>query len=129
MSKNQQWKKAIRAQVAATIQNSGASQLPIAPAPQFAKNASSVAPNASTPQNLAVTAAYRQDLVRIFWVAAILLIALVTATITDQRTGWLAQVATQIENAWKNSLKEQVQPLPAGDTSPVPTLPASEHPA
>ena len=68
MAKNQQWKKAIRAQVAATLQGSVPGQ---APTPSVMGNVpkSTATAQPNPDQGSEIRTGYRQDLVRIFWVA------------------------------------------------------------
>ena len=131
MAKNQQWKKAIRAQVAATIQSSATNR----PAPianpvtgQPGRETNPALP--STPRGEAAepTTGYRQDLVRVFLVAAVLLVLLITVTITDRRFGWLARLANQIETKRSQPAAGLLPTPQAGDTSRVGDQPTSAAP-
>mgnify|MGYP001611905278 CR=1 FL=1 len=118
MSKKQQWKKAIRAQVAATLQSNSAA--PVAPVSGKANlPGQTPVPALVSPKRGVLTEGYHQDLVRIIWVAGILLILLVTAYITDQRSGWLDRLATQVSEAWSGLAAKPVPPETAGETAPA----------
>ena len=126
VAKKQHWKKAIRAQVAATMQGGGASLAAQTPAPTTAIAASTSGSTASHAG--AVTIGYHHDLVRIIWVAGILLILLIAAAITDQKTGWLDQLATQLSATWSQPAAEQSLLPTAADTAPAGAPAASTSP-
>ena len=101
MAKKSQWKKAIRAEVAAALQNQTTGQPAFVP--------SGVQSNPSTQKNPTshnqVMTATGNDLVilsdlrRIFWVALVLFALLVTTTITDRKNHWLDRFATTISHS------------------------------
>lgn len=99
MAKKSQWKKAIRAEVAAALQGSTPNQLPQSEPTERTSGEGLRLPSAQekTPGIVDQTLV-RQDLKRIGVVAGGLLILLVAATVTDHRWGWLDRAAVTLSD-------------------------------
>ncbi len=123
MAKKHQWKQAIRAEVAAALQNQ-------ARTPTSGQTGHTSTPTLASPKismSAGIQATPARDLLRIFWVAGSLLIILTLATVTDRESHWLDQLATQV-SSWQVRTAVSQSPNPTGGESAqvpaVPTLPS-----
>lgn len=138
MAKKQLWKKAIRAQVAAALQGqprkpAQESDIPASPSPAGrAGVGGSNQELANNPQHRSSTAplsvsdlSYRQDVLRIGWVAVILLILLASLAVTDHRTQWLDRVAASATAWWQARSASPLPPAPSDGSVPAVESPSA----